>query len=958
MALYPPIIASSMPAFDVRSGKVRIYYTLSTYNIARIDDIQAVHVTVRRQSSNVNVLREPGQILSKPFPGDRDDIDKALNRYYIEINNSDLLEDEPFQVDALYKVQLRFSSNTNTANLFTNDVNNFSEWSTVCIIKPIQIPEFYIDDFYTGQPPKETDQNNFYSILADFVGVYNQKGSSQALKHWRLRLLMQDYTQEKILEIDDYTLADSGFVLNQAQNYNLNTGLVVFSCSLPYEFTNGESYKLLFEIQTKNGYENSLLYNFTCSQTSINPLQGTLTTYINEEEGYIKLNFTSDEINMGNLVIRRTDSKSNFLKWEDLKFFETHTQEDYNFNYYDFTAESGLFYRYLVQKVDARGRRGTPVYDSSRNALTGVMGEWEHAFLLETTGNGNLSGTKQLKLKYDFQISSYKTNVSESKTDTIGSKYPFIRRNGTMYYRSFPITGTITQFMDEADLFTNSETLFDNHYEKYTEFKGQIGNYVNQYDYTYERKFREKVEEFLYNAKPKLYKSMQEGNIFIKLMQVSLTPKNELGRLVYNFSATAYEIDEAKISTFDNYRLIDVGTFNPNVSSQTEVMGQLTSFDSNDNIFGSMFKAGQDIVGAGQARAATNSIAKKIKFNIPFNNKIISDFTINWLRLTIESNPYLIIEQSPGVFRPYDDISKTAADQEVEKYIPYNSIDKEGPDPVDFTQPINYQLYQIESTYNGMNVYLGWLFNINGQSVIISPPNNIYELKENTFSFGRNTPIIPAKDTAMLVDYRLIQVKQEDLSNLPKNIRINKVNGQLMGTYSINTELISRINYKYRYTYESGTDKIERKVNGVETISIDTEPGAIVYIKTSTMTTEQRFVVNHTGEFTFDPMDTQTTITSLKIAGMNINLAYYNDRGTVSNLEEVNFPKNGDYCKIRDEYYYYNTTWYQGTLVKQGAYNTVDQKGNPIQRQEKSLDIQCPVDALVFYYAAIREDYY
>jgi len=39
----------------------------------------------------------------------------------------------------------------------------------------------------------------------------------------------------------------------------------------------------------------------------------------------------------------------------------------------------------------------------------------------------------------------------------------------------------------------------------------------------------------------------------------------------------------------------------------------------------------------------------------------------------------------------------------------------------------------------------------------------------------------------MLVDYRLIEVKQEDLSNSPKNIRINKVNGQLMGTYSEDT---------------------------------------------------------------------------------------------------------------------------------------------------------------------------
>jgi len=59
MALYPPIVASSMPAFNINNRKVRIYYTLSTYNVAKIDDINFVHVSVRRQSSNVNVLKNP-----------------------------------------------------------------------------------------------------------------------------------------------------------------------------------------------------------------------------------------------------------------------------------------------------------------------------------------------------------------------------------------------------------------------------------------------------------------------------------------------------------------------------------------------------------------------------------------------------------------------------------------------------------------------------------------------------------------------------------------------------------------------------------------------------------------------------------------------------------------------------------------------------------------------------------
>ena len=56
MALYPPIVASSMPAFNINNGSVKIYYTLSPYNASKRDDIHSVHVTVRRQSSNVNVL--------------------------------------------------------------------------------------------------------------------------------------------------------------------------------------------------------------------------------------------------------------------------------------------------------------------------------------------------------------------------------------------------------------------------------------------------------------------------------------------------------------------------------------------------------------------------------------------------------------------------------------------------------------------------------------------------------------------------------------------------------------------------------------------------------------------------------------------------------------------------------------------------------------------------------------
>jgi len=115
--------------------------------------------------------------------------------------------------------------------------------------------------------------------------------------------------------------------------------------------------------------------------------------------------------------------------------------------------------------------------------------------LLETAGNGDINKVKQLKLKYDFQISSYKTNISENKTDTIGSQYPFIRRNGNMYYRSFPIAGTITAYMDNIELFVNKSVLYGNEEitDLFIDYRGEDYNFNanKQYNYIQERNFRE-----------------------------------------------------------------------------------------------------------------------------------------------------------------------------------------------------------------------------------------------------------------------------------------------------------------------------------------------------------------------------------------------------------------------------------------------------------------------------------
>lgn len=957
MALFPPIVASSMPAFNV-DNSVRIYFTLSDYNARNIEEIARVHVTVRAQSSNKNVLAS-GEIISKTFQ-----FDQATNRYYIILDNIDI--NGRFQTDVLYKVQLRFSKSTKeTVNPYTDSTDDYSEWSTVCIIKPIVPPTFYLSEFEDGNQQEQgyeiqEDENFFTSNLADFVGIYRPDSSSQTLKYWRLRLLSNNFTQEDILNIDNYTLSDSGIMAVSANNYTLDSTTLTLECSLNYELQQssssiqldtGPNYKVYFEITTKNGYSDGKLYSFTYTPQQVDGLNGTLTVSVNEEEGYIKLDFVGQQSNyLGNLVIRRSDSKGKFSNWKDLKNFEVNGNG--SFVYYDFTAESGTFYKYLVQKRDSRGRRGTPVYDQTKDLDVGIFAEWEHPFLLEATGNGNLTGTKQLKLKYDFQISSYKTNISESKTDTLGSQYPYIRRNGNLYYRSFPITGTITEYMDEASLLTDTSEMFDGYYNYYTTFKNsETDEYVNRYDYITERKFREQVEEFLYNAKPKLYKSMQEGNIFIKLMEVSLTPKNELGRLVYSFSGTAYEIDKADIKTFDSYSLINIGEYNPNVYNTDEILGRLSGYSSLEDTEPKPFEGSSNVIGAGSGAAASSqNIQSAIDYNEIKNGQLVGGYSINWLKIEIDE------ERTP----PYRIIKKDGA------FVPYNSTISQESDIGEIVDP----LYQQEEGFEQEpEIYLGWLFTINGEQIIIAPPNNIYEIKEDSYNVVI-TQVIPAVNTVMDIDYKVTRKIETDPNADPKKISIKQTNGQLYGTYNNSTNLINNINYKYRHSILEDSERIEKYCNGVQTILVDTDPGVVITLQTDTMKEQGitcDFVVNETGELYFEPGESDKYITSLKFKGKRLYLDELIFDGIKNGINEKGKSLSGHYYfnKLDNQWhcFYINKEYIINTNnIQQAIYNynteTYFNNQNPTGDYPIAFDIPLSVDAMVFYLAAIRRDIY
>lgn len=154
ITLYPPVINNTfMPAF-VNNTNARVYFELPEFN--SLSEIKNAQITVSNQNTNLTVLdrtKYPSEIMLKNVQVDNTRID---DKYYIEINPSDL-QGEVFEIDNYYNVQIRFTAAAATDISLTTpqaldswlaaNLDNFSEWSRVCIIRAISQPTMTISGF-------------------------------------------------------------------------------------------------------------------------------------------------------------------------------------------------------------------------------------------------------------------------------------------------------------------------------------------------------------------------------------------------------------------------------------------------------------------------------------------------------------------------------------------------------------------------------------------------------------------------------------------------------------------------------------------------------------------------------------------------------------------------------------------------------------------------------------------
>lgn len=318
-----------------------------------------------------------------------------------------------------------------------------------------------------------------------------------------------------------------------------------------------ETYYIQYSVKTTNGLICSSPRYKIIEQSTVKPIETEVRAIANYEEGYIDIeliNKNSTGGSSGLFVIVRAEDTDNYGDWKMIKKFAMFGEPFSNHFYRDFTIEQGKTYKYALQQYSS-----TKGWYSSKIISNEVYSDFEHCYLYD--------GERQLKIKYNPKISSFKQTLQESKSDTIGSKYPYFFRNGNVGYKEFPISGLISYQMDDNEFFIDKKELGleeDNLERSIFYHKKMVGNQklstTNLVDYNMnaERIFKMKVLEFLTNGKPKLFKSPAEGNYIVRLMNTSLTPNDQLGRMLHTFQCTAYEIDEFNYEKLGQYGFINI----------------------------------------------------------------------------------------------------------------------------------------------------------------------------------------------------------------------------------------------------------------------------------------------------------------------------------------------------------------------------------------------------------------
>ena len=581
--LFPPIIEGSIPAFYTENGTSILTVPFSMNRAVSPAQVSNIIMKIKTVQNNTYIQDiEAVEIQVRNIP------------YYAKFDLSNIIN--KLKVGQFYKVQIAYMDKNNEVGYY----------STVGVVKYTTKPTVSIYNLQSG--------GILNTHLYDYMGEYSQENGDTTE-------IVNTY-QFQVWNSDNELIADSGQILHNSTTDENE----YYSCDnwlLSQDLMPNKRYFIQYTITTNNGLIVKTPRYRIMQKTSIHPeLEASLNVELNFENGYIDVNLigTKDKYGTetpvtGAFLLSRASQDTNYTIWEEMHRFKFQAQNPTRWLFRDFTIEQGKTYQYSIQQYNDNG-----LY-SNRMLSNKIYADFEHAFLYD--------GEKQLKIKYNPKVSSFKPTVMETKIDTIGSKYPFIFRNGRVYYREFPISGLISYFSDEDNLFIDKEEL--QLVEKTTFLTGK--------NIKSERAFKMKVLEWLTNGEPKVFRSPGEGNFIVRLMNCSLSPSDPTGRMLHTFNCTAYEIADFNYKELNNYGFISLA--DPNVEILHWATIDLARADYKSLIDRVATTAKFEGVLPGTILEITLTSGKQLEIQIGTTGSYYADFGIGISNINIKNGSYL-----------------------------------------------------------------------------------------------------------------------------------------------------------------------------------------------------------------------------------------------------------------------------------------------------------------------------
>lgn len=510
--LNPPIVDSIIPA-QVSKEKLTIPFMMNrSVGWADFDKIQII---VKTAQTNVVLATSECSKTSLYLKN---------NIYYADFNGN-----FPFKEGQYYKIQLAYLSATE---------NVLGFYSTAATFKFTFEPSVSIQNL-TG---------NINNHIYNYTGVYSNIGdSSEKVYSYCFELYSRDNT----------LLATTGELLHNSST-DKSTTESTDSWTIRYALEPGLEYLLVYKVKTINGLE--------CTSPTYKIIDGqSVPSNIFKYYDFIAVNNTDSacvELSLqpkknvlenerklinGKFVLTRSSSEDNFSSWQEMTRFilASWDSSKNKFICKDYSVSQGVEYKYGLQAYNSKG-----VY-TTREETPLLQVDFEDMFLSD--------GQRQLRIRFNPKVTSFKTTLLESKMDTLGGKYPFFFRNGNVNYKEFPISGLISILMDENDEFVSGISFVD---KKRSQTPAKTEDWINlktsltSDNFQKERSFKMQVLEWLTNGKPKLFRSPGEGSFIVRLMNTSLSPNDTLGRMLHTFSSTAYEMADFSFENLREYGML------------------------------------------------------------------------------------------------------------------------------------------------------------------------------------------------------------------------------------------------------------------------------------------------------------------------------------------------------------------------------------------------------------------